>query len=79
MKIFQLSLFYDLQYFIQTSDFHRKYFLLFKSLELSEVANKNLGIGCTGHSRHARMDVLSARLDWRCASPERGQKGCAND
>ncbi len=55
MKKFQLSLFYDLQYFIQTSDFHRKYYLLFKSLELSEVPDRNLGLGCTGHSRHAMI------------------------
>ena len=53
MKNFQLSLFYDLQHFIQTSDFHRKYFLLFKSLDLSDVPDRNIGVGCSGHSRHA--------------------------
>ena len=53
MKNFQLSLFYDLQHFIQTSDFHRKYYLLFEGLDLSEVPDKNHGIGCSGHSRHA--------------------------
>ena len=51
----QLSLFYSLQHFIQTLDFYRKYYLLFKSLDLSDVANKNHGIGCTGHSRHAMI------------------------
>jgi len=53
MKNFQLSLFYDLQHFIQTLAFHRKYYLLFESLDLSEVPDKNHGIGCSGHSRHA--------------------------
>ena len=51
----QLSLFYSLQYFIQTSDFYRKYYLLFKSLNLSDVPNKNHGVGCSGHSRHAMI------------------------
>ena len=58
MKNFQLSLFYDLQYFIQTSDFHRKYFLLFKSLDLSDVPDKNHGPGCTGDSRHAMIKAF---------------------
>ncbi len=58
MLNFQLSLFYDLQYFIQNSGFYRKYFLLFKSLDLSHVPDRNLGRGCTGHSRHAIIKAL---------------------
>jgi hypothetical protein len=34
MHPFQLSLFYELQTFIQTSSFYRKHFALFKALEL---------------------------------------------
>jgi len=55
MLEFQLSLFYNLEHFVQTSDFHRKYYLLFESLDLSNVPDRNHGIGCTGHSRHAML------------------------
>lgn len=55
MQNFQLSLFYDLQLLIQTSSFHRKYYLLFKALDLSNISDKNYGIGCTGYSRHAMI------------------------
>ena len=50
---FQYSLFYDLQFFVQNSSFYRKYFLLFQALDLSGIRDVNLGVGCTGHSRHA--------------------------
>jgi len=55
MRNFQLSIFYDLQDFVQRSDFHRKYFMLFSSLDLSGIPDKNYGIGRTGHSRHAMI------------------------
>lgn len=55
MKNFQLSLFYDLQHFIQTSGFYRKYFLLFQALDLSEFPGKNGGVGRDGYSRHAMI------------------------
>ncbi|MFH1798835.1 MAG: transposase [Candidatus Omnitrophota bacterium] len=52
---FQYSLFYDIQMLIQNSNFYRKYYLLFKSLNLSKVHNKNYGTGRTGYSRHAMI------------------------
>lgn len=58
MLNFQLSFFYDLQHFIQTSGFYRKYFMLFKSLDLSDVPDRNVGVGCTGYSRHAIIKAL---------------------
>lgn len=51
----QLSLFYDLQMLIQSSSFYRKYYLLFRALDLSGIPDKNLGVGCTGYSRHAMI------------------------
>lgn len=55
MQQFQLSLFYDFQMLIQHSNFYRKYYLLFKSLNLSDVHNKNYSVGRTGYSRHAMI------------------------
>lgn len=55
MSHFQLSLFYDLQLLIQNSNFYRKYYLLFKSLDLSGVHDKNYSIGRTGYSRRAMI------------------------
>ena len=55
MNNFQLSLFYDLQHFIQTSGFYRKYYLLFQALDLSDVPGKNRGIGRDGYSSHAMI------------------------
>jgi len=37
------------------SNFYQKYFLLFKSLDLSSIQNKNHGTGRTGYSRHAMI------------------------
>ena len=55
MKNFQLSLFYNFQAFIQSSNFYRKYYLLFKSLPLTNIADRNYGTGRTGYSRHAMI------------------------
>ena len=55
MSHFQLSFFYDLQLLIQNSNFYRKYYLLFKSLDLSDVHDKNYSIGRTGYSRRAMI------------------------
>lgn len=58
MNHFQLSLFYDLQFLVQNSNFYRKYYLLFKSLDLSNMPNKNCGVGRTGYSRHAMFKAF---------------------
>ena len=58
MQNFQLSFFYDLQFFLLNSNFHRKYFLIFSSLILDSFPNKNYGIGCTGYSRHAMLKAF---------------------
>lgn len=55
MDHFQLSLFYNLQLLIQNSNFHRKYHLLFKALDLSGIHDKNYGVGRRGYSRHAMI------------------------
>ncbi len=53
MQHFQTSFFYDLQELIRKAPLMRKYYYIFKSLNLSALKNKNLGVGATGHSRHA--------------------------
>jgi hypothetical protein len=58
MHRFQLSLFYDLQVFIQASDFHRKYYTLFQALDLSPLGDRNDGVGRDGFSRHAMLRAL---------------------
>jgi hypothetical protein len=55
VKNFQLSLFYNFQVFIQSSNFYRKYYLLFKSLPLTNMTDKNYSTGRTGYSRHAMI------------------------
>ena len=55
MQQMRLSLFYNLQDVIRKSDFHRKYDLLFQSLDLSAVRDTNTGIGRTGYSRHTML------------------------
>ena len=50
---FQTSFFYDLQELVRTAPLMRKYYYIFKSLNLSALQNKNLGVGATGYSRHA--------------------------
>lgn len=49
----QTSLFYDLQELVRHSSLLRKYYHLFKALDLSSLPNRNYGIGRTGHSQHA--------------------------
>jgi len=61
MHEFQLSLFYDLQIFIQASDFHRKYYTLFKALDLSPLPDRNNGVGRDGFSRHGMLRALIVR------------------
>ena len=58
MLTFQTSFFYNLQEFIQSSPLYRKYYLLFRDLDLSEIPDRNMGIGCTGHSRRAILRAL---------------------
>jgi len=48
----QLTLFYDLQYFIQTSPLHRKYYLIFQALDDSAFQKVNTGIGRNGYPKH---------------------------
>ena len=55
MSHFQLSLFYDFQLLLQNSNFYRKYYLLFKSLDLSTIQDKNYSVGRTGYSRRAMI------------------------
>lgn len=50
---FQTSIFFNLQDFIISSPLYRKYYLLFRALDLSGIKDVNLGIGRTGHSRKA--------------------------
>ena len=52
---FQTSIFYNLQQFIESSPLYRKYYLLFKELDLSDIPDRNKGVGCTGHSRRAMV------------------------
>jgi transposase len=58
MQHFQTSLFYDLQELIRNSSLLRKYYYLFKALELSSLPDKNYGPGRTGYSRHAILRAL---------------------
>jgi len=55
---FQTSIFYNLQEFIESSPLYRKYYLLFKGLDLSAIPDRNKGIGCTGYSRRAMLRAL---------------------
>ena len=55
MQHFQTSFFYDLQELVRTAPLMRKYYYIFKSLDLSALKNKNLGVGATGYSRHAML------------------------
>ncbi len=53
MQHFQTSFFYNLQELIRNSSLLRKYYHLFKALDLSALPDKNHGVGATGYSRHA--------------------------
>jgi hypothetical protein len=55
MRQFQYNIFYDYQALISNSTLHKKYHLLFKSLDLSALPDTNDRVGCTGYSRHAIM------------------------
>ena len=55
MRQIQYNIFYDYQALICNSTLHKKYHLLFESLDLNSLPDKNNGIGCTGYSRHAIM------------------------
>ena len=55
MQHFQTSLFYDLQELVEKSPLLRKYYYLFKALDLSALPAKNYGVGATGYSRHAML------------------------
>jgi hypothetical protein len=55
MSQIQYSFFYDFQLLIQNSNFYRKYHLLFQSLDLSRVRDKNYSVGRTGYSRSAMI------------------------
>lgn len=47
---FQTSFFYDLQELVRHSPLLRKYYYLFKALNLSALPDRNYGVGATGHS-----------------------------
>ena len=53
MQHFQTSLFYNLQELIRNSPLLKKYYYLFKALDLSALPDRNDLRGRTGHSRHA--------------------------
>ena len=55
MQHFQTSFFYDLQELIRNAPLIRKYYLIFKALNLSALKDRNYGVGATGHSRHAML------------------------
>lgn len=58
MQQLQTSFFYDLQELIRNAPLLRKYYLIFQALDLSELPDRNYGIGATGHSRHAMLRAL---------------------
>jgi len=53
MQHFQTSFFYDLQELIRNAPLMRKYYYIFKSLNLSALPDRNDRIGRTGYSRYA--------------------------
>jgi len=55
MQHLQTSFFYDLQELIRNAPLLRKYYYLFRALDLSALPDRNDRIGRTGHSRHAIM------------------------
>lgn len=58
MHNFQLSLFYDYNAIILSSDFYRTYDALFSVIDLSGFPDINTGVGNTGYSRHAILRAL---------------------
>ena len=55
MQNFQTSLFYDLQELIRTSSLLRKYYLIFKALDLSALKDKNTGVGINGGAKLSHL------------------------
>jgi len=55
MQHLQTSFFYDLQELIRNAPLLRKYYLIFRALDLSALQDRNYGIGATGYSRHAML------------------------
>ncbi len=53
MQHFQTSFFYDLRELVRNAPLMRKYYYIFKSLNLSALQDRNDSLGRTGHSRHA--------------------------
>ena len=53
MQHFQTSFFYNLQELIRNAPLMRKYYYIFKYLNLSALQDRNDSFGRTGHSRHA--------------------------
>jgi hypothetical protein len=51
----QTSFFYDIQELIRNAPLLKKYYLIFKALDLSALKDRNYGVGATGHSRHAML------------------------
>lgn len=51
----QTSFFYDIQELIRNAPLIRKYYLIFKAIDLSALQDRNQGVGATGHSRHAML------------------------
>ena len=62
MHKFQLSLLYDYQSILFSSNFYRKYDALFSALDLTDFSEKNTDIGRTGYSRHAILRALFCRI-----------------
>jgi len=58
----QTSLFYDLQELVRNSSLLRKYYYLFKALDLSILPDRNHGVGRTGHSQHAMLQAFIVKL-----------------
>jgi len=55
MQHLQTSFFYDLQELIRNAPLLRKYYYIFKALDLSALPDRNYGFGRTGHSKHAML------------------------
>ena len=58
MQHFQTSLFYDLQELVLKAPLLRKYYYLFKALNLSALSDRNQRVGASGYSRHAMLRAL---------------------
>jgi len=58
MQNFQLSLFYDYNAFVMSSNFYRKYDAIFSVLDLTGFPDKNFEVGRTGYSRRAIIRTL---------------------